>query len=84
MNLFFCVGKKRAVRKCLTPSQLSDSTLRFICLAALLLQPAALQPATIIIDEPELGLLPYAITIFAELVKKAAAKKQVILATQSA
>jgi len=67
----------------LNPSQLSDGTLRFICLATLLLQPAELQPATIIIDEPELGLHPYAITIFAELVKKAATKKQVILATQS-
>jgi predicted ATPase len=65
-------------------SQFSDGTLRFICLATLLLQPAKLQPATIIIDEPELGLHPYALTIFAELVKKAATKKQIILATQSA
>jgi len=59
----------------LTPSQLSDGTLRFICLATLLLQPASLQPATIIIDEPELGLHPYAITIFAELVKKSSCQK---------
>ena len=65
-------------------SQLSDGTLRFICLVTLLLQPTELQPATIIIDEPELGLHPYAITIFAELVKKVAARKQIILATQSA
>ena len=64
-------------------SQLSDGTLRFICLATLLLQPVELQPATIIIDEPELGLHPYAITIFAELVKKIAVSKQVILSTQS-
>ena len=64
-------------------SQLSDGTLRFICLAALLLQPEELQPATIIIDEPELGLHPFAITIFAELVKKTALKKQIILSTQS-
>ena len=67
----------------LYPSQLSNGTLRFICLATLLLQPTSLQPATIIIDEPELCLHPYAITIFAQLVKKAAAKKQIILATQS-
>jgi predicted ATPase len=64
-------------------SQLSDGTLRFICLVTLLLQPAELQPATIIIDEPELGLHPFAITIFAELVKKAALNKQLILSTQS-
>jgi predicted ATPase len=67
----------------LLPSQLSDGTLRFICLATLLLQPEKLQPAIIIIDEPELGLHPYAITIFTELVKKVARRKQVVLATQS-
>ena len=67
----------------LIPSQLSDGTLRFVCLAVLLLQPETIQPDTIIIDEPELGLHPYAITIFAELVKKVAKRKQVILATQS-
>ena len=64
-------------------SQLSDGTLRFICLATLLLQPAELQPETIIVDEPELGLHPYAITIFAEIVKQISNKKQVIISTQS-
>ena len=38
---------------------LSDGTLRFICLATLLMQPNP--PKTIIIDEPELGLHPVAI-----------------------
>jgi len=65
-------------------SHLSDGTLRFICLATLLLQPSKIQPDIIIIDEPELGLHPFAITIFAELVKKAAVNKQIILSTQSA
>ncbi len=64
-------------------SQLSDGTLRFICLATLLLQPHKLLPATIIIDEPELGLHPYAITIFAEMVKQLADEKQIIISTQS-
>lgn len=64
-------------------SQLSDGTLRFICLATLLMQPTELQPSTIIIDEPELGLHPFAISILAELVQKAAINKQIILATQS-
>ena len=68
----------------LTPSQLSDGTLRFICLATLLLQPEKLQPSIIVIDEPELGLHPYAMSLFAELVKKTAQRKQIILATQSA
>jgi len=64
-------------------SQLSDGTLRFICLATLLLQPSDLQPATIVIDEPEIGLHPYAITMLAEMIKKAAFDKQIIIATQS-
>ena len=64
-------------------SQLSDGTLRFICLTTLLLQPHELQPATIIVDEPELGLHPYAITIFAEMVRQLSDEKQIIISTQS-
>lgn len=64
-------------------SQFSDGTLRFICLATLLLQPHELQPATIIVDEPELGLHPYAITIFSEMVKQLSDEKQIIVSTQS-
>lgn len=64
-------------------SQLSDGTLRFICLATLLLQPHELQPETIIVDEPELGLHPYAITIFSEMVRQLSDEKQIIISTQS-
>ncbi len=60
---------------------LSDGTLRFICLATLLLQPKL--PATILIDEPELGLHPYAIHLLAEMLQAAATKTQLIVATQS-
>jgi predicted ATPase len=63
-------------------SQLSDGTLRFIALTTALLQRNP--PATILFDEPELGLHPYALNLFAGLVKKAAAKTQVIVSTQSA
>lgn len=59
----------------------SDGTLRFICLATLLLQPEL--PSTILIDEPELGLHPFAINLLAGLIKSAASKTQVIIATQS-
>jgi len=83
-ELIFLRWRQKGWEDTLNPSQLSDGTLRFICLATLLLQPTKLQPATIIIDEPELGLHPYAMTIVAELVKKVANKKQLILATQSA
>ena len=64
-------------------SSLSDGTLRFIALTTLLLQPESLRPSVIIIDEPELGLHPYAITLFASLVKQVSTATQVILATQS-
>jgi predicted ATPase len=64
-------------------SQLSDGTLRFICLATLLLQPSHLAPDTIIIDEPELGLHPDAISLLGELIKSASFEKQIILSTQS-
>lgn len=64
-------------------NQLSDGTLRFICLATLLLQPSKLQPESIVIDEPELGLHPYAITALAEIIKTIAMKKQIIISTQS-
>jgi hypothetical protein len=63
------------------PYHLSDGTIRFICLVTALLQPTL--PATIVIDEPELGLHPYAIEILAELIKATAKKTQVIISTQS-
>ncbi|QEK51033.1 AAA family ATPase [Pedobacter aquae] len=62
-------------------SHLSDGTLRFICLATLLMQPKP--PATIIIDEPELGLHPVAINKLAALIRKASENTQIIISTQS-
>ncbi len=63
------------------PYHLSDGSLRFICLSTALLQPTP--PSTIIIDEPELGLHPAAISILAELIQNASKRTQVIVATQS-
>lgn len=63
------------------PYHLSDGSIRFICLAAALLQPNP--PATIIIDEPELGLHPEAIRILGEIIEEAAKHTQIIIATQS-
>ncbi len=64
------------------PSQLSDGTLRFICLATALLQPEP--PSTILLDEPELGLHPMALSVLAGLIQKASYKSQIIVSTQSA
>lgn len=63
------------------PTHLSDGTIRFICLATALQQPRL--PATIVIDEPELGLHPYAINLLAELIQSASERTQVIVSTQS-
>ncbi len=62
-------------------SQLSDGSLRFICLVTALMQPDP--PSTIIIDEPELGLHPYAIHLLGALLRSASKRMQVIVATQS-
>ena len=76
--------RKGAADTVFGPRQLSDGTLRFICLATLLLQPPQLQPGLILIDEPELGLHPFALTLLAELIENASDARQVIVSTQSA
>ena len=66
------------------PHQLSDGTLRAMALVTLLRQPIRDLPDVIVIDEPELGLHPFAKNILASAMKKASHDCQVILATQSA
>jgi predicted ATPase len=63
------------------PYHFSDGSIRFVCLATALLQPDP--PSTIIIDEPELGLHPTAISVLAELIQDAAKRTQLLVATQS-
>ena len=62
---------------------LSDGSLRFIALATLLMQPESLRPKVILLDEPELGLHPYAITLLASMLRQASIDSQIIVATQS-
>lgn len=62
-------------------SAFSDGTLRFICLATLLLQPSP--SSAVLIDEPELGLHPAAITLLAGLLRSTSKRSQVIVSTQS-
>jgi predicted ATPase len=65
------------------PHQLSDGTLRTMALITTLLQPESDLPSLIVLDEPELGLHPYAITVLASLIRSASVHTQIILATQS-
>jgi predicted ATPase len=60
---------------------LSDGTLRFICLTTLLTMPGA--PHVIVLDEPELGLHPYAIVQLADMLRAASHDSQILIATQS-
>jgi predicted ATPase len=63
--------------------QTSDGSLRFMALATLLLQPPQKMPKIIIIDEPELGLHPEAVSVFCDMVRTASCYSQIILSTHS-
>ena len=75
--------RHRAANGYFNSSSLSDGSLRFIALATLSLQPESLRPSVILLDKPELGLHPYAITLLASLLKQASHTSQIIVATQS-
>lgn len=64
-------------------ADLSDGTIRFVALATLLYLPSQLRPLVFLVDEPELGLHPAAITLLGALLRKAAVETQVIVSTQS-
>lgn len=77
----FLRWREKGFDQLFTAHNLSDGTLRMICLATLLLQPNP--PATIIIDEPELGLHPFAISKLAGLLQSVPETTQIIISTQS-
>ena len=75
--------RERNSDKVFDASQASDGMLRVIALITLLLQPEGDLPDVLILDEPELGLHPYAISIVGGLIHAVSTKMQVIVATQS-
>ncbi|MCX6318495.1 MAG: AAA family ATPase [Bacteroidetes bacterium] len=77
----FLRWKEKGFDQLFTAHNLSDGTLRMICLATLLLQPKP--PATIVIDEPELGLHPFAISKLAAMLLSVSDTSQIIISTQS-
>ncbi|TYT74711.1 AAA family ATPase [Desulfobotulus mexicanus] len=62
-------------------SRLSDGTLRYLSLLAILCHPSP--PPLICIEEPELGLHPDILPVLAELLKEASTRCQVIVTTHS-
>lgn len=62
-------------------TRLSDGTLRYLCLLAILCHPNP--PPVIGIEEPELGLHPDIIPTIAELLRKASERTQLFVTTHS-
>jgi len=62
-------------------TRLSDGTLRYLCLLAILCHPTP--PPLICIEEPELGLHPDALAKLAELMREASTRTQLIITTHS-
>jgi predicted ATPase len=65
----------------LPATRLSDGTLRFLALAAILLQPDP--PSLICLEEPELGMHPDMIRMVARMIAEASARTQLIVTTHS-
>jgi len=62
-------------------TRLSDGTLRYLCLLAILCHPNP--PPLVCIEEPELGLHPDIMPALAELLKEASTRSQLIVTTHS-
>jgi predicted ATPase len=62
-------------------SDMSDGSVRMLCLAIMLLSPKP--PSLLVIDEPELGIHPAWMPILAGWIKKAAERTTVIISTHS-
>ena len=82
-NYVILQWKERETDLIFSSHQASDGTLRTMALITLLLQPESNLPDVLILDEPELGLHPYAINIIGGLINSISHHSQVILATQS-
>ena len=76
VQVFFQEGRMN-----IPATRLSDGTLRYLCLLAILCDPAP--PPLICIEEPELGLHPDVLPALAELLKEASERCQLIVTTHS-
>ena len=61
----------------------SDGSLRFFALVTLLNLPSEMLPDVILLDEPELGLHPAAVTLVGGMMESLSQERQLIVATQS-
>lgn len=73
--------REKSMRRSMELWDLSDGFLRFICLAAALLNPS---PAPFMaFDEPEAGLHPALLPVVADMIKTASERTQVLITTHS-
>ena len=75
--------ESKSTGQILSPHLTSDGSLRAMCLITLLNLPSELLPNVILLDEPELGQHPFAVSLVSHMVKAMARQRQVIVATQS-
>ncbi len=61
----------------------SDGSLRFFALATLLNLPSGMLPNILLLDEPELGLHPAAVSLVGGMIKSLSVDRQIFVATQS-
>jgi predicted ATPase len=73
--------REEGLEKPISAMRLSDGTLRYLCLLAILCHPEP--PPLICIEEPETGLHPDILPTIAELMKEASARTQLIVTTHS-
>lgn len=73
--------RERGLMEPIPAVRLSDGTLKFLCLLAVLLHPQP--PPLVCIEEPEIGLHPDALQLVAEALVEASTRSQLIVATHS-
>ncbi|CAN5725806.1 AAA family ATPase [soil metagenome] len=73
--------REEGLEKPISAMRLSDGTLRYLCLLAILCHPEP--PPLICIEEPETGLHPDILPTIAELMKEASQRTQLIVTTHS-
>ncbi len=78
--IYLFIGEE-GLEKPISAMRLSDGTLRYLCLLAILCHPEP--PPLICIEEPETGLHPDILPTIAELMKEASQRTQLIVTTHS-